>query len=341
MEFAYGWCDGGLRSYDLSSSANVSGSSGFLWLLALRPAQWSQVWFDGNIPSRFIKQVEAAWGSSLAFSGRQSQASIDFVACSFVDAQSLRLVDYPRVTFLLDVPRSVPINKSHSQLIAVKHSAVGGVTTHVGKFLLYKCPTVILKPTVHRSVGSVIEHKRYLPSHDHSDGAIETNALLPIANITSAVRLPSRFTPSGFATRALAASELCTAFDFPSWSIPKDKPIHPVFVRGVRPLKTLITVSDFLLEFIAVRGSRVGSTLLTDLPDSTSDPRGAWISHYDKGVGWLPLSWIDSTLVTDKAVKTDKASVPVHLWDQRVSLPLEIDASTVLPIIRRFINKCT
>ena len=197
-----------------------------------------------------------------------------------------------------------------------------------------KCPTVKLKPTVHRSVGSVIEHKRYLPSHDHPEGSIETNALLPIAKITPAIRLPSRFTLSGFATRAFSASELCTAFDCPSWSIPKNKPIHPVFVTGVCPLNTLITVSDFLLEFIAVRGSRVGSTPLVDLPDSTSDPRGAWITHYDKGVGWLPLSWIDSSLVTDKAVKIDKASVPVHLWDQRVSLPLGIDASTVSPIIR-------
>lgn len=129
-------------------------------------------------------------------------------------------------------------------------------------------------------------------------------------------------------------------FDFPSWSIPTNKPIHPVFVSGSCPLKTLISISDFLLDFIAVRGSRVGSTTLADLPDATSDPRGALISHYGKGIGRLPLPWIDSTLVTDKAVKTSKASAPVHLWDQQVSLPLGIDASKALPIIRRFINNC-
>jgi len=42
------------------------------------------------------------------------------------------------------------------------------------------------------------------------------------------------------------------------------------------------------------------------------------------GIGWLPLSWIDASLVTDKAVKTDKASVPVHLCNQRICLPMGI-----------------
>ena len=39
------------------------------------------------------------------------------------------------------------------------------------------------------------------------------------------------------------------------------------------------------MDFIAVRGYKVGSTPLVDLPDATSDPHGAWISHYGKGVG--------------------------------------------------------
>jgi len=42
------------------------------------------------------------------------------------------------------------------------------------------------------------------------------------------------------------------------------------------------------------------------------------------GIGWLPLSWIDSSLGTDKAVKADKAIFFVHLWDQRSCLPLGI-----------------
>ena len=182
LEFAYGWCEGGLRPYYFSSSENMSGSSRFLWLIALRPDQWSQVWFEGNIPSRFSEQLEAIRGKSLVFSGRQPQASIDFVACSSTDARSLSLGEYPRVTLLLDMPRCMPINKNQSQLLGVKHSDVGSVTTHVDRFLLYKCPKVKLKPTVHRSVGSVIEHKRYLPSHNHPEEAIQTSALLPIAN---------------------------------------------------------------------------------------------------------------------------------------------------------------
>lgn len=66
------------------------------------------------------------------------------------------------------------------------------------------------------------------------------------------------------------------------------------------------------------------------------NPRGEWITHYGAGVGWLPLSWINSSLVTDMAVKTNKASVPVHLWDQRICLPLGVKNNSSLPIIRNF-----
>jgi len=75
---------------------------------------------------------------------------------------------------------------------------------------------------------------------------------------------------------------------------------------------------------------------LQALAAPSSDPRGTWLSqNYRKklngsivqlvaGIGWLPLTWIDASLVTDKAVKTDKASVPVHLWDQWICLPMGI-----------------
>jgi hypothetical protein len=39
---------------------------------------------------------------------------------------------------------------------------------------------------------------------------------------------------------------------------------------------------------------------------------------------WLPLiqkflpdSWCDETLISDKAAKSDEALVPIHLWDNR------------------------
>jgi hypothetical protein len=37
---------------------------------------------------------------------------------------------------------------------------------------------------------------------------------------------------------------------------------------------------------------------------------------------FFPHTWIDAGLVTEKAVKSDKAFVPTHLWDQRCAMVL-------------------
>ena len=81
LEFQYGWCEGGLRVQELSATANIYGSLGFLWLLTIRPHQWRTVYIGNPMPSFFYNQIEVAWGSKLFFSSRNDQASIDFLAC--------------------------------------------------------------------------------------------------------------------------------------------------------------------------------------------------------------------------------------------------------------------
>jgi hypothetical protein len=46
---------------------------------------------------------------------------------------------------------------------------------------------------------------------------------------------------------------------------------------------------------------------------------------------FLPHLWIDVGLVTKKAVKSDEAGVPTHLWDQRCTLVLP----RVTPVLDR------
>ena len=362
LEFQYGWCccEGGLKVHELSATANISGSSGFLWLLTLRPHQWSGISFHGLIPIDFEHQISTIWGNKISRSNRNANASIDFVACHPTDLHQFDDIDIPQVTFLTERSRSISLGSR--KLLKIKHDEVGGVTTHIGHFLLSKCPPVALVPTVRRTIGSVIEHKRHLPSTDKANSCISPSDLLPIHSLGVAIRLPSLWSHSGFATRSLAGSELCTAFDLPSWSIPKHfSPIrYKLFFSMLQPIKALLAVADVLLPFVASRGHHLGSSALQVLPDISIDPRGSWISQpywmqikkenslqrvntlFTAGIGWLPLSWIDSSLVTDKAVKTDKASVPVHLWDQRICLPMGITkpkrfASIV--VIRNFFYK--
>jgi hypothetical protein len=60
---------------------------------------------------------------------------------------------------------------------------------------------------------------------------------------------------------------------------------------------------------------------------------------------WLPLirefllhSWVDSTLVSDKAAKRDDAGVPIRLWDQRCSLLLP-KCTPALPTLSKFLAR--
>ena len=76
------------------------------------------------------------------------------------------------------------------QFLNVQHADVGGFTTHEGHFLLTHCPSVKLQATVHRSIGSVIEHKHY--GNDNISGRISTNDLLPIKSLGIPIRLPNQ-----------------------------------------------------------------------------------------------------------------------------------------------------
>jgi len=226
--------------------------------------------------------------------------------------------------------------------MTIQHKDVGGVTTQTARFVLSKCPRIVIPEMVQRSVGSVIEHKRWLSSIDGTSNFITREELLPIKDLSTPIRLPSLWTSSKFATRSLAGTEMCTAFDLPHWAIPQDKQVYSSFLDGIVPLKTHLAVMDQLLPFISTRGAHLGTTPLDLLPDEAHDSRGVWISHFKRDLGWLPVSWIDSSLVTDKAVKTDKASVPIHLWDKHICLPLQVDykrAAKSLPVLRNWLYR--
>ena len=124
---------------------------------------------------------------------------------------------------------------------------MGGVTTHTSHFLLFDCPTVMLPATVQRTIGSVIEHKRVLPSSDNTANCITSADLLPFQSLDVPIRLPSRWSPSGFVTRRLASTKLCTAFDLPKWCIPNDRQVSSSFFAKLVPIKAQLAISDLIL----------------------------------------------------------------------------------------------
>jgi hypothetical protein len=61
----------------------------------------------------------------------------------------------------------------------------------------------------------------------------------------------------------------------------------------------------------------------------------SWLPKIQK---FLPHSWVDSALVTNKATKRNNAGVPVHLWDQRYSLVLP-NCTPAIPILRALLAR--
>ena len=64
---------------------------------------------------------------------------------------------------------------------------------------------------------------------------------------------------------------------------------------------------------------------LSPLPLPTPEPP-TYFPYLDRSV---THDWIDSSLVTDKAAKTDDAEIPVHLWNQRTTLLLNITIASL------------
>jgi hypothetical protein len=99
--------------------------------------------------------------------------------------------------------------------------------------------------------------------------------------------------------------EIGIAFRLPTWLRPSkltllDFPVVP------------IQILDGCLRAL-VPASGVHQTITPPLPgvvrpfeDCTWLPK---LQHY------LPHSWVDSSIVTDKAVKSDDADIPSQLWD--------------------------
>jgi hypothetical protein len=58
-----------------------------------------------------------------------------------------------------------------------------------------------------------------------------------------------------------------------------------------------------------------------------------WLPSIGK---FLPDSWCDENLISDKAAKADNSSVPIHLWDNRNQLVLPQLSDTSLQGFRKF-----
>jgi hypothetical protein len=127
LRFAHGVVDGGVRTHDVEASCYIQGSSGFIWLLTLRPSEWSSVILLGSIPERLLEQINTAWNKKLCTVQLLPKQTPDVAfGCGSVGEFSSLFAQTPTPSIwrFTEKPRRL---QSEGQFIRLAHQHVGGL----------------------------------------------------------------------------------------------------------------------------------------------------------------------------------------------------------------------
>ena len=322
----------GLRQFSWCGKVLIWGSLGFVWLFALRSCEWSNIGLACTIPTHFRAAISTQWGHLLTpIDSIDGDAwDLGLIGASSADfLPTLRSQQFngPHLVWLSDSPRrfhklvSSLGSPPDLNLVRCSHKTVGGVTSSIDSFVSLGIPPFSKIPLVQRTLSSIIDHKAYLPPGTPLAGDLTLNDRLNVKHPFQPVVIPCRFSSSGFGRRSLSFGELCMAWDFPLWCTPRR--VTKSFFSAVSqlcPMKSLVYILDQTIASMDFSfGSPIGLPSLAPLPVPVTDPRGTWLPALN---AWLPPTWIDESLVTEKAVKVDASDIPIHLWNLCISLVL-------------------
>jgi hypothetical protein len=87
-----------------------------------------------------------------------------------------------------------------------------------------------------------------------------------------------------------------------------------MFPQGSPPIKLILSCLGAVKHSVPSHENHVPTRL--PIPMSLV-PASTYLPLLER---WLPHTWADATLVTDKAIKADDAEVAFRIWDQRILL---------------------
>jgi hypothetical protein len=242
--------------------------------------------------------------------------------------------------FLEDVGRRPDLPVS-ADLIwrKISHRRVGGVTTQVGLFGFFRLDGWTLDNKVGREIGHILDYSLRPtpvelkavsdPHYTVSDRLRRKELSLPVVYAT-------HWCASGYGRRSLSVKELSSAFDLPLWMQPVEALGEQWLLGGVfermTPLSLFNAILDRTLTMIApILPSPEAGLVSSPVVPSIGPDLGVRLPLIGK---YLVHSWVDATLVTEKAGKADNAGVPTQLWDQRITLVLAVPVR-ILNIVRK------
>jgi hypothetical protein len=221
---------------------------------------------------------------------------------------------------------SLSIKERHTSLPKIvcwhrrRHESFGGCTTFTallgvgGGDQNYKPVTT----SIRRTIGHVLDYSiRPSPASNsakHSSTVLSIDSRLDPSDFGHEILYRTSLYANGWRTRLLTLEEIGLSFGLPTWLRGSNLeechlPVAPIqIINGC--LNGLFT-NDFILN----------ESLPTPLvrPPRTYSLR-AWLPDLKR---CLPHSWMSATLPTSaKALKSDDAGIPTHLWDQHILLVL-------------------
>jgi hypothetical protein len=320
-----------------------------LWLLALDAEIVNHVWILGFATLDSFK----ARLTTLGVNERLFLAAIDNIDCSRV---SYSLLDSPKPGAVLLASGSLEFVRHWSKTVSnpllvlcdehirsrqlrgtnalrwlrLRHQTFGGVTefqailgTNIPQF-------EPVRTTLRRTIQHVLDYG-IKPSWAKPPGLKSTdltlNDRLHPDHLATPVLYHTHYSATGWGVRPLSVDEVGIAFGLPAWAR-----LASLTLENSFPMVP-IQIMDGCLKGILSTVPKV-TPLKTPAPQTALTAcHTTWLPRIQK---FLPHSWVDSNLVTDKAVKRDDAGVPTHLWDKRCTLVLPY-ASPALDLLRKLI----
>jgi len=231
--------------------------------------------------------------------------------------------------------RTIPV--SGYEFFRISHKHHGGPTDietlYSSSSPSFRCDRSPLR----RAVGDFIDFSiRPSPvtSKTSPSKFIFHTSILPFRAITAPIRIPTTFTATGFGLRILNTTELCHIFGLPST-------LHALFELHHFPFVPIQILNGLLTNFLDKNKlfsptslGRPSSSKRLCVPKPIPDFLPAYLPSLNRS---LPPVWSRVDAVTQKAAKADNASVPLHMWDFRITPLFPSFTPSVLTSLRSLV----
>ena len=274
---------------------------------------------DRDLPAHLWTRLVSHLGSGRVHFGRDGPEDAIHLCSGSLRFLRRYCDTHPTVRALLAVDKFMRV-KTLPEDVGVswhraRHVEFGGATrlvTLIGYKGLVATPATT---QLRRTIGDFVEYGLESTAFRSQPDALEVGDLLHPLQLDRVVRYPSGRSFNGSITRALVPEELGLVYGLPTWLRAGGLAQPSSF--AILPLQILDGfLKSVLRQAPTERQGRFDARAPVRAPDRPR-PAEVWFESIQAA---LPGSWIDATLVTDKAAKSDKAGVPKHLWDQRILL---------------------